>query len=161
MNDRLNQLQRMLASARGRRLLAGRSFVIALVLALLLIPSTCAHMAGPHSIFTDPTGGGHAHHQTDHASHTGIQSVEELAWLVVNGDGSPGWMMSQVNADDDCPTRPRLRDLPSTMTMSAVNAPLTIDCERTLDLPTADEPAIAGAPLVHAVSLAVEPPPPR
>lgn len=162
MTERLNQLQRALATSRGRRLLAGRSFVVALVMALLLIPSTCAQMAGPHSIFTDPASVRHEHHQADSTPVVGYASVEDLAWHVVNGNGSPGWVLNEDAHDDDaCPTAPRLHDLPSTMSMSAINAPMTIDCGITLRLPVADQPVVADAPVLHGTSLQIESPPPR
>jgi hypothetical protein len=163
MTARLMQVQRALVTARGRRLLAGRAFVVGLVLTLLLIPSTCAQMAGPHSIFTDPASGGHDHHHhADSTSAVGYASVEDLVWHVVNGDGSPGWMLNEATPqDDECPTAPRLHDLPSTMSMSAVNAPMTLECGVTLELPAADEPAVAISPALHATSVNVESPPPR
>ena len=62
---------------------------------------------------------------------------------------------------EDCPTQPRLHDLPSTMAMDAISAPITLEIARVLTLPTADEPIALDAPALHAVTLQSESPPPR
>lgn len=152
-----------LATTRGRRVLASRALVLAIVGALLFIPSSCAQMAGPHSIFTDPMAG-HAHHHAHGAKteETGFRSTDQLAQHLVMGHGSPGWVVIDEDAaEEECPTRPNLRDLPTTMSMSAVNAPLTIDDGYTLELPSADEPVSGDAPILHATTIQVELPPPR
>ena len=162
MNAIVRQLNTSLLTARGRRRLTGHALVVALVMALLLIPSTCAQMAGPHSIFVDPTSGQVHDHDTESEAAIGFASNEELAWHVVNGDGSPGWMLDDTGSEvDDCPTRPRLHDLPSTMAMDAISAPMTLEIARVLTLPTADEPVALDAPALHAVALQSESPPPR
>ena len=162
MNRYVRQIQRLMKSRQGRQVVASRAFVVALVSALLLVPTTCAQVMGPHSIFLDTTAS-HLHHVTETTEDDGgYASASDLEWHVVNGNGSPAWALSdEQSADDDCPTRPRLRDLPSTMSMSSVGAPMSLEIAQTLDLPIAGEPVARDASAPCLVIRLIDSPPPR
>ncbi|MCC6703242.1 MAG: hypothetical protein IT334_00110 [Thermomicrobiales bacterium] len=161
MIDDIRQFKRKVGTPRGLWSLAGQALAIALVSALLLIPSTCAQVMGPHSIFTDTTGGHAHHHGGAHEADGGYRTVADLERHVISGNGSPGWAVAEDDPDDDCPTKPTLRDLPSTMTMGAINAPATLDNDFRLELPAADQPAETGMASLHGAFQQIEPPPPR
>ena len=156
------KFRRKLRTASGRRTLAERALAAALVSALLLIPSTCAQVMGPHSIFSDPTGGDIHHHGGSHDKADTYGTVADLEWHVISGDGSPGWVLADPDSpEDDCPTKPRLRDLPSTMAMGAISAPATLSDDIRLELPSAHAPAEAGTQPLRSAFHLVESPPPR
>lgn len=122
--------------------------VVALVGGLLLFPATCAHAAGPHSVFLDPrvevtaTPGVAAHH---HHHHHAPSRVVERALPV-----------------PECTGQERFSEFPDTMAMMATAAALA---PTALLLPPALPvapriPARAAAPLL-ALFLAPDAPPPR
>lgn len=161
MNRRRISFQRMLLTQAGRRLLAGRAFVIALVAALLVIPTTCAQVSGPHSIFFDTTAS-HHHHDPTNETDGGFQSNVDLALHVTLGDGSPSWVLSDTpEAERDCPSDPSLRELPTTMEMGSASAPMTLEIMNTIEFPHLLEPDAIDEPALIAVIDPVESPPPR
>jgi hypothetical protein len=164
MMTRLLEFQRHLTHRRNRSRLAGQAAVVTLAVTLLLVPTTCAQMAGPHSLFANPTAG-HVHHQnheTGAEAAAAFTTVADLEWHVVNGNGSPGWAVTESSPEDDvCPTTPGLRDLPTTMAMNAIGAPMFLVTECALDLPSADEPVAERVPALQAIAPMIDLPPPR
>ncbi len=164
----LAALQRHLRTASGRRLVAHRTLVALLGLAMLLIPSTCADAAGPHSIYSDPNpNAGHAHH----AGHAGSEQAgpmtqTELEWHVLLGESGPGAPVETRAAGTpvEQPTGPdgsRFTDLPSTMAMASATAPAVLLDQFRLELPSAGEPAVLESVTPHFTVVSPEAPPPR
>jgi hypothetical protein len=162
-------LGRHLRTAGGRRLVAHRTLVALLTLALLLIPSTCAEAAGPHSIYRDPTAG------TDHANHAGHAGNEpagsmtqrQLEWHVLLGETGPGAAATEERATGtpvEYPAGPdgsRFTDLPSTMAIASATAPAVLIDEVRIELPTAGEPAGLEPLPPNLTIISPESPPPR
>jgi len=161
-------LRRYLRTASGRRLVAHRTLVAMLGLAMLLIPSTCAEAAGPHSIYSDPVPmAGHAHHTgLDGGEQIRPMTQAELEWHVLLGETGPGAAPEERTAGTpvDYPAGPdgsRLTDLPSTMAMASATAPAVLTDQFRLELPVADEPAVLDAVTPHVAVVSPEVPPPR
>ncbi len=162
MMFQLRSRLQILLTRRGRRLVAGQALAIAIASALLLIPTTCAQVTGPHSIFLDPTGDHAHHHVPSEDVDDGFASSADLAWHVTLGDASPSWVLSDSSdLDDACPTTPQLRELPSTMAMGSAGAAMSLEIVDSITFPLADEPVAHDGPTLSAVTAPVEAPPPR
>lgn len=151
--------------------------VTSIVLGMLLVPSTCANAAGPHSIFMTPLAAdnGSMHH-AGHDPHAGMamagMSAEEHALhMLLMGSAEPA---DPTPASDDSATSPatiqgdapveetgvRLSDLPSTMAMVAISNPVTIAELDAIQFPPSPV-ALPHSPLLiagRAVSLELPPP---
>jgi hypothetical protein len=132
-----------------------RSLTIAILLGLLLIPATCTHAAGPHSIFIDPRAEAnstdpHAKHQR-HPDHTG--GSHEYA-----STGAP----VQSSPVSEASGQPSVHDLPSTMLVSIASTNAVIDLPQLLAIPSGNAPDIQRvADRLNGVETPVEVPPPR
>ena len=127
-----------------------RSLTLAILLGLLLVPATCTHAAGPHSIFIDPRpeANATAHHDHHHAS----KPIESAASIALDHDSS----VSRTNG------QPSLRDLPSTMLVSIVSNNVVIDLPQLLAIPSGDAPETQRVTdRLTGVETPVEVPPPR
>ncbi len=145
---------------RGRRQRHGlrRSLVLAILLGLLLIPATCSHAAGPHSIFLDPRGGA-AHDDDAHAGHSLLEHV------LLNETHRPAAAPASGSVAPEAPApagRPMLHDLPTTMLVTIAASNVVLDLPELLVIPAAESPV---NPLITdrlaGIETAVEAPPPR
>lgn len=142
----------------GQSHLVRQALVLAILLGLLLVPATCAHAAGPHSIFIDPRAD-----ETHHGHHDGETSLLEHVLFsqtqrpaVESASGTP-------EVETNAPTgRPMLHDLPTTMLVTIAASNMALDLPQLLMLPAADGPnASLSAERLAGIDTTIEPPPPR
>jgi hypothetical protein len=147
-----------------------QGLVALLTLSMLLIPATCASAAGPHSIFVDPAAHqAHLQHQphqtdTDAAMDIATMSGEELLLHLAFGhqmSETTSSVASLDDAGDPCDSAPRLRDMPSSMTMAALSMPSMIEKFAVIELPVAKSPQPSRVFLLSGIAAMPESPPPQ
>lgn len=147
-----------MTSCRGQLTGLRRSLTLAILLGLLLVPATCSHAAGPHSIFIDPRGET-AHHEGDHDNHT---LLEHVLFSETHRPAAEPADTGSVATSPAPAGQPMLHDLPTTMLVTIAASNVVLDLPELLAIPAADSPE---APLVAdrlaGIETAVEAPPPR
>lgn len=119
-----------------------RSLTAAILLGLLLVPATCSHAAGPHSLFIDPRD--ESPQAAAHPHHPGDQAEEPVA-----ATGQPG-------------NRPSAHDLPSSLLVSLAASAIHLDIPQLLAIPATQLPeSLRAIPVPAGVAAVVDVPPPR
>jgi len=126
-----------------------RSLTLAILLGLLLVPATCSHAMGPHSLYIDPRADTRASH-ADHGGHDKHHHERD--------DDA----RHSTRSNDDAPRTPTVNDLPSSMLISIASNVVAIDLPHLLSIPAASGPELVRSfDVPTGIEIPVDVPPPR
>lgn len=126
-----------------------RSLTLAILLGLLLVPATCSHAMGPHSLFIDPRTDTRSSH-ADHAGHDEHHHARD--------DDAK----QSTKSDFEATRTPTVNDLPSSMLISIASNVVAIDLPHLLSIPAASGPeSVRSLDVPTGIEIPVDVPPPR